>query len=134
MDVESLKGIPFFSQLSARERKLVAQHADEIDLGPGTHLADTGRVAQELFVIVTGTADVFDGEQKINEVGPGDVIGEIGLLKTTRRIATVVTTSSLRAIVMYGPELKALNESAPQLFTQLEALVEERLRRNAEGT
>jgi len=134
MDAASLKGIPIFSQLSRRDRKRVAQHADQIDLDPGTHLTDSGQVAQELFVIVTGTADVFDGEQKIAQVGPGDVIGEIGLLETTRRIATVVATSSIHAIVINGPELRAFRESAPQLFTRLQELVEERLRKAVDST
>ena len=98
-----------------------------MEVTAGTKLAEQDRLANELYIIKTGSADVFDGEDLINQLGPGDVIGEIGVLETHKRTATVIATSPISAVVMYGPELTALKTSVPGLFADLEELVRSRL-------
>lgn len=110
-------------------RKIVAQHADQVQLAVGTEIVSEGALAYELFVIVDGRAEVFEGGTKIAELGSGDVVGEIGVLKTHKRTATVIATSPIRALVMYGPELTAMHETMPEVFSELESLIEERLAR-----
>jgi CRP-like cAMP-binding protein len=126
VDVARLKSIPLFAQLSKSGRKAIAQHADEVQIAQGTTIMEQGRAANELLVIERGTADVLDGGAVIAQMGPGDVIGEIGLLNYSRRTATVIATSAIDAIVMYGPELMAMKNSVPQVFEELERLVAER--------
>ncbi len=127
MDPARLKDLPLFSHLSRRQRKIIAQHADEVDVAAGAKIVEQDRLAHELFVIERGTADVFDGDDLIAQLGPGDVVGEIGVLETHKRTATVVATSPVSAVVMYGPELTALKESLPDVFADLEELVRIRL-------
>lgn len=129
IDPASLKDVPLFAGLSRRVRKIVAQHTDEVELAAGKEIVSEGALAYELFVIVDGTAEVFEGGTKIAELGPGDVVGEIGVLKTHKRTATVIATSPIKALVMYGPELTALHETMPEVFSELESLIEERLSR-----
>ncbi len=126
MDVARLESIPLFAHLSKSERKTIAKHADEVQIPSGTRIIEQGRAANELLVIEQGTADVLDGEAVIAQMGPGDVVGEIGLLNYSRRTATVVATSPIEAIVMYGPELMAMKKSVPEVFAELERLVAER--------
>jgi CRP/FNR family transcriptional regulator, cyclic AMP receptor protein len=127
MDAVQLESIPLFAPLSKSERKAVAQHADEVTIEQGTRIIEQGGVANELLVIVRGTADVLDGEALIAQLGPGDVIGEIGLLRYSRRTASVIATSAIDAIVIYGPELMAMKDSLPLVFEQLDRLIVERL-------
>lgn len=127
MDPASLKDVPLFASLSRRVRKIVAQHADEVTVAVGTEIVSEGALAHELFVIVEGTAEVSEGGITIRQLGPGDVVGEIGVLKTHRRTATVTATTPVKAIVVYGPELTALDETMPEVFAELETLIEERL-------
>lgn len=127
MDAAQLESIPLFARLSKSERKAVAQHADEVRIEQGTKIIEQGGVANELLVIVRGAADVLDGEALIAQLGPGDVIGEIGLLRYSRRTASVIATSVIDAIVIYGPELMAMKNSLPLVFEQLDRLIAERL-------
>lgn len=127
MDPASLKDVPLFADLSRGARKIVARHTDEVELAAGTKIVSEGALAYEFFVIVDGTAEVFEGGTKIAELGPGDVVGEIGVLRTHKRTATVIATTPVKALVMYGPELTALDETMPEVFTELESLIEERL-------
>ena len=126
MDVAVLDSIPLFAALPRKERSVVAEHADEVRLEHGAHIVDEGHLAYELFVLKTGTADVLHGDEVIARLGPGDVVGEIGVLKTNVRTATVIATSPVEAIVMYGPELTALKGTMPHVWAELERLVEER--------
>lgn len=127
IDPASLKDVPLFAGLSRRARKAVARHTDEVQLTAGSEIVSEGALAYELFVIVDGTAEVSEDGTVIATMGPGDVVGEIGVLKTHKRTATVTATSPVNALVLYGPELTALRETMPEVFTELEALIEERL-------
>lgn len=122
-----MKDVPLFAGLSRRVRKVVAQHTDEVELPIGSEIVSEGALAYELFVIVDGTAEVSEGGTTIREMGPGEVVGEIGILKTHKRTATVIATTPVKALVMYGPELTALSETMPEVLTELESLIEERL-------
>jgi CRP/FNR family cyclic AMP-dependent transcriptional regulator len=128
MDVARLNEVPLFAGLSRRERKAIAQHADEIEVPAGTRLVNEGQLAYELFVIVSGTADVLVGEERIAAVGPGDVIGEVGVLETHKRTASVIATSPISAIVVNGPELRAMARDYPDVDAQLRGLIAERQR------
>ena len=130
MDPASLEGVPLFSDLSRRDRRLVARHADEVEIQQGTHLTEQGRLAYELFVIQDGIADVIIDGERVSSLGPGDVAGEIGVLRGSHRTATLVATTPMRLIVMYGPELLALSEELPELFAELERIVAERSTRS----
>jgi hypothetical protein len=127
IDASVLNDVPLFSGLSRRGRKVVAQHADEVRIPEGEEFVSEGSLAYEMYVMLEGSADVFRGDTKVSEMGPGDVIGEIGVLVTHKRMATVVATSPIRAIVMYGPELTALESRMPEVFDELKALIAERL-------
>lgn len=127
MDSARLENVPLFAGLPRRKLQVVAEHADEVELPAGSTLVEEGRLAYELFVILEGKAEVLEGETKLAEVGPGDVVGEIGILETITRTATVVATTPIKAIVMYGPELRALDKKLPGVFAQLQALVRKRL-------
>ncbi|HEU4915700.1 MAG TPA: cyclic nucleotide-binding domain-containing protein, partial [Acidimicrobiia bacterium] len=122
MDPSGLDSIPLFAALPRKERSVVAAHADEVRLEQGAHIVDEGHLAYELFVIKSGTANVMHDGEVIARVGPGDVVGEVGVLKTHTRMATVIATSPIEAIVMYGPELTALKGSMPHVWAELERL------------
>lgn len=126
MEPSELKDVPLFSELSRRDRKIVAQHADEVDVASGKTLIEQGRLAYEFFVITEGTADVFHGDEKIADVGPGDVLGEMGVLETHKRTATVVATSPMKLVVIYGPELTALTDKMPDVLDKLRDIIRRR--------
>jgi CRP/FNR family cyclic AMP-dependent transcriptional regulator len=95
MDPRSVQSIPLFAGLSKDDQKVVAQYADEVDVEPGTVLAQEGRLAYEFFAIKAGTAEVKLGGQHAAALGPGDFFGEIGLLGGDRRVASVVASTPI---------------------------------------
>src|SRR5262245_64349647 len=101
MEVRRLRSVRLFSGLSTSELERLAEWTDEVSVPAGHELAREGRFAHEFFVIEDGTAEVLQDQQHIAELGRGDFFGEIALLETERRTATVVATTPMRLIVMF---------------------------------
>ena len=110
-----LKQVPFFSSLSKKELKAIAQQTDELDISAGKELATEGDFGHEFFIIEKGTADVTQRGEKVRELGPGDFFGEIALLEEDRRTATVTATSPMSLIVMTRQSFRALDREMPQV-------------------
>lgn len=128
MDESSLRSIALFESLPAAGRRVIAQHADEIDVAEGTELVRQGEFAYEFFVIEDGAAEVLRDGERIAELGPGDFLGEMGIVGKTVRNATVVTTSPARVIVMTGQAFRSVARTSPEVASRIEAAVEERCR------
>jgi CRP/FNR family transcriptional regulator, cyclic AMP receptor protein len=127
MDAELLGRISLFAGLSKRQLQRLAAWTFELDIPEGEELATTGRLAHEFFVIVDGTAAVWKAGVMLRELGPGDFFGEIGLLETDRRTATVVATTPLHVIVMSRSEFRNLEQELPEVGSVIRAAVAERL-------
>jgi CRP/FNR family transcriptional regulator, cyclic AMP receptor protein len=128
MDEARLRAIPLFAGLSKKERRSVAQMADEVDVPAGRHLVREGEFAYEFFAIEEGTAEVRRGEQYLAELGPGDFFGEMGLIGNVTRNASVVATSPITAIVMTGSAFRQIDRELPPVAARIRGAIEERCR------
>jgi CRP-like cAMP-binding protein len=126
MDESRLRRIPVFAGLSKKQRKLVAQSADEIDVEAGTYMCREGDSAYEFFAIIEGSAKVVRGDQYLNELGPGDFFGEMGLLAKRPRNASVIVRSRLTAVVMTGPAFRHIDREMPEVAKKIRRAIEER--------
>ena len=126
MDEKRLKGVPLFESLGKRERKVLAQRADEVDVPEGKHLAREGTFAYEFFVIEAGTAEVIQDGRRIRELGAGDFFGEIGLLETELRTATVTAKTPMRVVTLTGWDMKRLERNIPGAVEQIRQTIEQR--------
>jgi CRP/FNR family transcriptional regulator, cyclic AMP receptor protein len=98
MDEARLASIDLFSSLSKRERSEIASRADELDISDGTHLVREGEFAYEFFVIEEGEAEVLRGGEHVASLGPGDFLGEMGIVTRAPRNASVVARSPMRVL------------------------------------
>ena len=126
MDESELQSIPLFESLPRDQRRVVAQHADEIDVDEGTQLVRQGEFAYEFFVIETGGAEVLRDGEHIADLGPGDFLGEMGIVSKAVRNATVTATAASKVIVMTEQAFRSMSQSNPDIARRIEAAVEER--------
>ena len=127
MDVKQLEGVRLFAGLSKGELERVARGADQVDVPTGFELATEGRFAHEFFVIETGTAEVVQGGERIAELGPGDFFGEIALLETERRTASVVASSAMALIVMHQRDFRQMEQELPAVADRIHSAIRARL-------
>ena len=126
MDADALKNVTLFAELTSEDRQLASQHADEATAETGEVLIEQGRWGFDFFVILEGSADVFEGDARVASVGPGDVLGEIGVMEGTLRTATVIATTPMKLIIMDGRALRALSDTHPDIYAELARLITER--------
>ena len=110
MDTNRLTAIPIFSELSPQEANRLATFATETSAAEGQILMKEGDYSVELIAIEEGTADVVKDGKKIASVGPGDLIGEMGLLEHLPRNADVIASSPMRLIKLTHWEIRRMSE------------------------
>jgi CRP-like cAMP-binding protein len=131
MDPERLKDLPLFAELDDAERADVAACAREVDVEAGMALATEGEHAYELFVIESGEAEVRKGGEVIRTLGAGDAFGEIGLLATGTRTASVTATTPMKLVAIFSREFKQIQTRMPQIAQALRASMRERVARTS---
>jgi CRP/FNR family transcriptional regulator, cyclic AMP receptor protein len=131
MDPSRLEGVAIFSGLTKSELERVSRWADEVSVPEGYELAREGQFAHEFFVIEDGAAAVVVNGDRIAELGAGDFFGEIGLLETERRTATVVATTPMELIVMFEREFRQMEREMPSVATRVRSAIRARLEANS---
>jgi CRP-like cAMP-binding protein len=126
MEESDLRSIPLFESLPRDARQLIAQHADQMEVPKGTELVRQGEWAYEFFIIETGAADVLRDGERIAELGPGDFLGEMGIVGKVVRNASVVTTVVSDVIVMTEQAFRSVSSTNPGVASKIQAAVEER--------
>jgi CRP-like cAMP-binding protein len=126
MDEAKLRDIPMFAKLSRKQRKLLALRADEVDVQPGRLVCRKGDSGNELYVIEEGTAKVVRDEQYLDELGPGDFFGEMGIVDDAPRNAHVVATTPMTLMILSGAALKELQREKPELARRISSTIEQR--------
>ena len=126
VDDATLASVPFFSALSPAARRAVAPYTEQIEVPEGTQLTGEGKRGYLFFVIRSGTAKVQQDEREVRELGEGDFFGEIALLETSERTASVVAATPMQLVVLTEPAFKQLVETDTAAARECEAAMRER--------
>ncbi len=126
MDVARLKQIPLFREVSDDELFTIAPFAGEAEVPAGKELVKEGQFAYEFMAIEEGEAEVTRDGQHVADLGPGDFFGEIGLLETELRTATVTAKTPMRVVTLTGWDMKRLERNIPQAVEQIRRTIEQR--------
>ena len=81
MDPDNLRAVPSFAEMADRDLKVIATFATEDSVPAGATLMREGDYSNEMVAIETGTADVLHGDHRVASLGPGDIVGEMGVLE-----------------------------------------------------
>ena len=126
MDERALRRLHVFDGLTRKQRRLLAARADELEVAAGKLLCSQGERAHEFFVIEDGTAKVVRDGQYLDELGPGDFFGEMGLLEDAPRNADVMAKTPVRVMVLSGAAFRELERESPGFARKLSRSVEQR--------
>jgi CRP/FNR family transcriptional regulator, cyclic AMP receptor protein len=125
--VEMISKVPLFAGLSKSELGQVASIADEIDLRQDKVLIREGERGREFFALLEGEAEVRRKGRKLATMRQGEFFGEIALVSSLLRTATVTATSPVRALVIRDVEFRALLQQKPQIALKVLETVASRL-------
>ena len=109
---DALRGAPLFEGLSKKELVELARVTDDLSVPAGTVLCKEDTLGREFFVLVDGTVEVTRAGTRIAERHGGDFVGEIALLTSSRRTATVTATTPVRCLILLrGDFRRVLDEN-----------------------
>jgi CRP-like cAMP-binding protein len=126
-----LERIPLFASLSESELEELAESFEVKSIAAETQLMGEGTGGYSFFALADGQARVTANDNEIATLNPGDCFGEMALLGSGRRTASVTTTTPTTVYVMFGTEFRRLEQSHPEVVAQIKALMRERLIRQA---
>lgn len=126
MDPSQLKQFDLFKDVDEAKLNKIAPFTMLVSFPEGKTIIREGGYSNDFYAIEDGTARVERAGEKIAELGPGDIFGEQGLLEKQERSASVVATSSLRALKIEHWELPRMRKAMPEVVAQLQKVVEER--------
>jgi CRP-like cAMP-binding protein len=126
VDAEALASVPFFDALSPEALQAVAPHAERVDVPEDTRLAGQEQRDYLFFVIESGEAAVSQDDRHLRTLRDGDFFGEVAILRTGERTASVVARTQMRLIAVSEAGFRQLVETDPAAAQACEAAIAER--------
>jgi CRP-like cAMP-binding protein len=118
-----------FSELAEAELAHIAAYAEFKTSDPGDVFTHEGASGYTFFVILEGTVDVDRGGQLIETLGPGDFFGEMAILGSSRRNATVAAATRVELLVLFGTVFRTMESEHPDVAERIKRKVAERVER-----
>ena len=116
METSRLSSIPAFAELPSAELEELASALREVEVRAGVEVVTVDDYGDAFYVVEEGEAEVVTVTDMFSRtVGPGDTFGEIGLLLTGQRTATVVALTPMRLLTLSGHDFQRIRERVPGL-------------------
>lgn len=117
---DDLKRVPLFSDLSQRQLKRLARDFKEREFRPGATMVQQDHMSGvDFFVIAEGEASVAIDGKEVRRLGPGDHFGELALISSDVRAATVTAEVPLRCLVMASWHFRRFIKENPDVSWKL---------------
>ena len=125
--VEALKRAPLFEGLSKKELRELARATEDLKIEAGTVMCREGSLGREFFVIVDGVAEVTKNGKRLATRQSGEFFGEIALITTTRRTATVTAKTPIRCFILTRGDFRRVLDESPSVERKVMQALAERL-------
>jgi CRP/FNR family transcriptional regulator, cyclic AMP receptor protein len=130
VETSRLASIPAFADLPAAELDELAAVIADVEVAAGAKVVTMDHYGDAIYFVEEGEADVeTEGDDASHALGPGDAFGEIGLLLTGQRTATVVARTPMQLLSLSGHDFERIRARVPALEQSLRRLALERASR-----
>ncbi len=131
---ELLTSVELLTEMADEELDELTDLAQIKKLAKDTTIFHAGDPADAVYVVASGRVKVVvtssDGKEFILTVlGAGQVFGEMALLESTTRSASVITLSAVELLAINRADFQRLLDSNPRISQRLMAILSRRLRR-----
>jgi CRP/FNR family transcriptional regulator, cyclic AMP receptor protein len=126
-DASRLREFDAFANFSDDDLKRVVKAAHRTSTSGPWPLIREQTVSDACYILLSGGAAVYVGQDRIAEVGPGEVIGESALKRGKLRGATVTTTGRAEVLHIDRDDLDRLLDEVPALREVIDATIARRV-------
>lgn len=118
VDKELVARLAELTGLSTKDATTLAKAGQSVRVPEGWSIIFETTPSDKAYILLDGTVDIRRDGEKIAEVGPGGVLGEIGLLNRQLRSASVVAATPIEAIHFTAEAISDLVDGVPA-FSEL---------------
>ena len=130
METSRITAFPVFADLPEAELDELAGAVHELAVAERSTVVTVDDYGDAVYLVEEGTADVMNERGETTQtLTAGDTFGEIGLLLTGQRTATVVARSPLKLLSLSGADFERIRSRVPELEQTLRRLGLERASR-----
>jgi CRP-like cAMP-binding protein len=128
---DHLRAIPLFQSLSNEQLSDLANRFESRQVPAGAAIVTEGEMGEELFIIARGAVEVSrrtrsGGRSVLARLYDGEFLGEMGLLNSAPRMASVHAVTPTLLLVLSRASLASLTGNHPELEASLEATAKAR--------
>lgn len=127
VDLEWLRKVTVFSVLAPEQLGRLAEAAEVTEHPEGDLLTEEGVLGHRFHLILEGGAVVDRGGTEVATIGPGDFVGEIGLLGGGPSTASVRCTAPTRCLTLRREAFWLVLEEEPAIALRILEVVCRRL-------
>ncbi|MGB9222923.1 Crp/Fnr family transcriptional regulator [Mycobacterium sp.] len=120
-DVRRLRGFAAFEKFSDADLERLVEAAQHTSRATPWPLIHEQTPSDACYILLSGEAGVYVGEDRIATIGPGEVIGESVVRRGKLRSATVTTTGPAEILRIGRDDLDRLLDEMPALRETMEA-------------
>ncbi len=135
VDKSRIAAFPVLADLPAAEQDELAAVMNEVEIEAGARVITFDDFGHFIYFVEQGEADVLTDDGQLsqqlsqNALGPGDVFGELAVLVTEQRTATVVARTPMRLASLFDPDFQQIRARVPEFERSLRRIASERLSR-----
>jgi CRP/FNR family transcriptional regulator, cyclic AMP receptor protein len=131
--IQTLKAVPFFTQLNEHELDVVRSVASERSYAKTAVVLTEGEMGDSLYMIQSGKVKVVIGDEEGREIilkilGPGDFFGEMSMIDKEPRSASVTTLEPATFLVLTHAAFERCVEQAPRIAKVVMQILAQRVR------
>jgi len=117
--INVIKSSPLFFELYDEEVESIIEDCSVLNLKQGDYIFREGEEGNEIFLILTGSADVKKGDLTLVELKKGDLFGEMVLLDERTRSADIMANTYTDVLVLSYDVIFGIFKKNPKVFSLL---------------
>ena len=123
----ALQQTPFFAGLPVEELEAIGAVGSTVTFEPGAAIVTEGEMGDSMYVMLAGTAEVDVGG-RFHALTQGDFFGEMALISSRKRIATVKATERVEALRIPADAFQSFLLAHPSVAVSMLKEIVDRLR------
>lgn len=123
-----------FSNFDLQEVATISQYLSCYKFQDRQVLMKKGEIGNDLGIVLSGDVHIIDGEVLIATRKPGEIVGEMALIRSNTRMADVVAASAGELAVMSFTNIERIKNEHPRIAVKLIVLLTESTLRKLQDT
>ncbi len=123
-----LKSVDLFKEIPGEDLAQIAQIADEVEFLSGASIFREGDNGEALYLILEGAVRIHRGDKTITELGEKECFGEMSILDSEPRSASVTASRDLTALKIQRDDFGEILSTKSEIARGIIKVLTHRLR------